>query len=108
MDVHRGQGDREILEQGGLRNGVAEKHCQNVQRGLRVGWPGFTLEETVGTNRRERFWAALLWLGVARRSWPGAHAHCRARARGPHTPAHRVAGGRAGPPACPRTRGIVG
>lgn len=96
MDVHRGQGDREILEQGGLRNGVAEKHCQNVQRGLRVGWPGFTLEETVGTNRRERFWGGV---AVAGRGPPQLARRARALqgpgARPPHTcaPSRRREGG---------------
>lgn len=108
MDVQRGQGDREILEQGGLRNGVAEKHCRNVQRACASGGPGLLWKRPLAQTGASALGAALLWLGVARRSWPGAHAHCRARARGPHTPAHRVAGGRAGPPACPRTRGIVG
>lgn len=72
------------------------------------GGPGLLRERPLAQTGASGFAAELLRLGVALRGWSGAHAHCRARARGLHTPAQRVAGGRAGPPACPRTRGIVG
>ena len=52
---HIGEGIEKSWSRGVDLGTESQRNAASVQRGLRVGWPGFTLGETVGTNRPERF-----------------------------------------------------
>lgn len=107
MDVQRGQGIEKSWSREDLERSRRETLPECAAGPARQGGPGLLWRRPLAQTGASAFGAALLWLGVARRSWPGTH-YGAGRAA-PHTcaPSRRREGGASCVPPYREDCGIV-